>query len=286
LGAFPVYYPLWLDARFKGGRCHHLNVLARATVRALVRYLALKPGGFLHLEVPQRERLSELLLTCAGSQERLARQLREAAYVGVSGRLLRALENFDSRVPPAGERDAYAWLDLLNGARPADFEHVYALVDVASQSEEPIKVAARLRPLLDLTTPLASVGVHLKLFVSDCLREHLGDLHAFRVVTLLWNKETLREALRERMRQASHTGASAGRDSLWALCDPGAAEYDVDEHMVSAVATPRDLVRWGNRLLGIHVESEPAAARLTVESVERWLDELDGETGTGAEVSA
>lgn len=270
-GAFPIYCPLRLDVSFQGNRRIYLETLAQASARATVRYLAIKPNGLLELAPPRQEQLAELLVICTGSGERLARQLRQASTGAVSGRLLRAPGLLDAGVRTAGELSEQAWLDLLSGALPAEFSHLYALVDVAGvPADEALAAAARLRPLLELSAPLAAIGIHLKLFVPQVLEPYLGDLNGFDAVTLSWDGQDLRCVLRERIRRANDPHATTGRDSLEALCDLGAQGIGVDNLLVNAATTPRDLVRLGNRLLEIHVERAPDEPQLSLADIQAW----------------
>jgi hypothetical protein len=277
-GAFPIYCPLRLDVSFQGDRRIYLETLAQASARATIRYLTIKPNGLLELAPSRQEQLAELLVICAGSQERLARQLRQASTGAVSGRLLRALGLLDAGVRTAGELSEQAWLDLLSGALPAEFSHLYALVDVAGvPGDEASAAAARLRPLLELSTPLAALGVHLKLFVPKALEPYLGDLTGIDAVALSWDRQALRHALRERIRRANDPHATTGRDSLEALCDLSAQGMGMDDLLVNAAATPRDLVRLGNRLLEIHVERAPDEPQLSVADIQAWQEELNSQ---------
>jgi hypothetical protein len=275
-GAFPIYCPLRLDVSFQSDRSIYLETLAQASARAIIRFLAIKPNGFLELAPSRQEQLAELLVICAGSGERLARRLRQASTGTVSGRLLRALGLLDAGARTAGDLSEQAWLDLLSGALPAEFSHLYALVDVAGMpGDEASAAAARLRPLLELSAPLAAIGVHLKLFVPKALEPYLGDLNGFDTVTLSWNGQDLRCVLRERIRRANDPHATTGRDSLEALCDLGARGMGVDELVISAAATPRELVRLGNRLLEVHVKRAPDEAQLSVDDIQAWQKELN-----------
>jgi hypothetical protein len=275
-GAFPIYCPLRLDVSFQSDRRIYLETLAQASTRASIRYLVIKPNGLLELAPPRQEKLAELLVICAGSLERLARQLRQASTGAVSGRLLRALGLLDAGVRTAGELSEQAWLDLLSGALPAEFSHLYALVDVAGvPADEAPAAATRLRPLLELSAPLAAIGVHLKLFVPKALEPYLGDLNGFDTVALSWDRQALRDALRERIRRANDPHATTGRDSLEALCDLSAQGMGMDDLLVNAAATPRDLVRLGNRLLEIHIERAPDEPQLSLVDIEAWQEGLN-----------
>jgi hypothetical protein len=291
-GTFPVYYhPLRPGALLQCDPCAYLRMIARATVHAIVHYLALKPNGFLELLPARQERLGELLLICAGSRGYLARQLREAAADTASSRLLHAFDLLDADVRSADELDEREWLNLLHSAWPAEFTHSYMLVEVANvRPGEEQAAATQLRPLIDLGVPLATADIHLKVFVPEALEPGLDDLPGFDVVQLEWSKENLRQLLQRRIHQASGLGSAAGRDSLEALCHSSAKDMGVDDLLIAAVGTPRDLVHLGNRLLEIHVarisdkllsspeDIEPDDVLFSYEDVEVWkatLSECD-----------
>jgi hypothetical protein len=135
-------------------------------------------------------------------------------------------------------------------------------------------VAAWLRLLLDLSMPLSVVGVHLKVFAPASIGSHLDDLDGFNPVELEWKKEDLRLVLKERIRQASAKGSSAGRRSLSAVCDQNAQGCQVDERLVEMSCTPRDLVRLGNELFEAHVKRAPDEPGLSIQDIEKVLGRL------------
>jgi hypothetical protein len=284
--AFPVHCPLRLDATLPGNQRTYLEILACATQRAIVRYLALKPGEFFSLAQFRQEQLGMLLLTCSSSFESLERQLREAAQGAVSGRLLVELERLGRSISTARELDVQTWLDLLSGALPHEFEHLYLLVDISHvMPGEERAAAAQLDPLVDLSVPLAARKVYLKMFAPESLGSYLGSLDGISLVTLNWRPDDLRQVLAQRIHQASRSGAAAGRYSLQSLCDPDALGMKVDEQLIGFSKTPRDIVRLGNRLLQIHIEHAPNVPQLNGEDIMAWQDEIEPKPEPGVEVS-
>jgi hypothetical protein len=273
---FPVYYMLpsgispFVDRRW----C--LASLARAISRALTDYLTSVPEGFLDLSPSRQERLGRLLLTCAGgSRRQLQRQLRESSRVGANRSLVTLIETLDPEIHISGGLDEQDWLDLLRDALPSSFSRLYFLIDVSTIVGDTNTSAKWIHTLIGLAPPLQAIGLYLKVFVSEELHSHLAESTDIDHVQLSWTADNLRLMLRERIRVASRESSVAGRDSLDALCDPGARNMEVDESLVKAATTPRDVVHLGNRLLQIHAERDPNNPQLTEKDVNRWRTELE-----------
>ncbi len=275
-GTLPVYYRLsWSEFPLLCDRRTWLRVFALAIAKTIIRYVAISPDTFLDLVPARQERLGKFLITCAGTQKRLIRQLRESAIaVLVDDRLISAIEQLDPDVQHASGLDEVLWIDLLRDVPPAGFSHIYLLIDVLDELKDAKAAIACLRTIVDLSTALATVGIYLKLFLPEAVVPHLGDLKGLDVVALSWDKQELRSVLTERIRQASREGTSAGRESLKALCDLDAQGMGVDDSLINMAATPRDLVRLGNQLLQIHVDRAPHELPLSVGDVEDWQDHL------------
>ncbi len=256
--AFPVYYTLPTDVPCNTARLIHLEAAACATASAVARYLAHRREGFLSLSLPEQYNVMRLLSLWAGSDQQLATALQRAGPSwGTSNRLISKLTALHQDVSRE-EMTEQAYLDLLGGARPGGFECLYLLADLrVGVDVHALAVAHPLRSLLDLVIPLAARGVHLKLFLPDSLRPHLGDLTAHEVMALAWRDNDLGRMLETRFK-------SAGGDSLGALCVPPTPS--VDHRLVEAAnGSPRRLIRVGNALLATHVQQTLGAPQLSAE---------------------
>jgi hypothetical protein len=261
-----------------------LATVALAITRTLIRYLAVNPNGFLELSASRQVQLGELLLICTGSRERLIHQLRQAGNT-ISRRLVRAFENLPTATRIASELDEHAWIDLLGGALPYDFNRLYVLLDLAAPARgNEWTTATHVRSLIDLIVPLAARSIYLKIFMPDTVGDYFRYLTSPSVVELKWNKNDLCQMLRERIRQASSEGATAGRDSLEALCDLETRGSGLDNLLVGVCRTPRDLVHWGNQLL----ETQACLARdkpeFTSEVIETWQKDLSRTSESNSQV--
>jgi predicted MPP superfamily phosphohydrolase len=131
-GAFPVYHLLRLDGTLSGSVPGCLKHLVNVIVDKLIHYLAIEPNGLIELPPSHLQKMGELLLTCAGSQENLARRFRESPRGTVSEHLMHALDGLGAGARRADGLSAETWLDLLGYALPSEFKHLYVLVDVAN----------------------------------------------------------------------------------------------------------------------------------------------------------
>lgn len=266
--ALPFYYVPRLEMLPSSDHCACLNLLTHAVADFLTCYLTASPEDLLDLMPSRQERLGKLLLTCAGSRKQLIRKLQDAAINMVDSRMLDAIEHLDPDVHAVSKLDEQAWLDLLEGALPNGFLYLYLLTDIPDVPKgSEAAIVPRLRSLLELSTPLASLGIHLKLFAPEVLRPHLGGLDRLIVTTLTWSKQSLQEILRQRIIQVSDQEF----DSLEALCDQSAQGMQVDKLLIDAAKTPRELIRLGNQLLKIHVERAHNEPLLSAEDIQLWM---------------
>jgi hypothetical protein len=175
-GAFPVYHTPRLDVSPDKARRVQLDALARAVAQALANYLASDLYAFLEHEEASRVAIVQLLATYADLTGNLAWQLQRAglAAEGTAAQILRQMKEIERRaggIVSDSSSHERVLIDLLGKARPAGLAYTYALIDLAVEplSEEAIAFASRVRPLFDLTVPLARVGVYLKAFLPEKL---------------------------------------------------------------------------------------------------------------------
>lgn len=267
VGAFPARYTLPTDIRRDGAQCAHLATIARTVAPTVARCLANRPDSFLRLPPPRKHSVVQLLSLWASSSEHLEAGLKRLGPEwGTSSRLIHAVTALYQKVSHE-EMTEQEYLDLLASARLAGFECIYLLVDLPNTTTGPraLVTAQALRPLLDLTIPLAARGVYLKGFLPDDLRRYLGYLTACEVTSLTWSAKDLTKMLESRFQ-------ITGGNSLAALCVP--PDPDIDRRLVEAAnGSPRQLVRAGNALLEEHVRrsGEPQfSAEWAVSFLQKW----------------
>ena len=274
IGAFPVYYPVFQlsDDRSRMSVCF-LRSMSHVIARMLLRFVAVRPYGWLELPGEQRDRLSAFLLTSFGSKDSLLGELRRVARDPEYGRLANSVENARIGFIHTDDLDELDWLDLIAGSIPSGFDSIYILLD-ARDSTASNEAAGNWKTWLDLSVLLAANNVYLKIFAPTAARSLIGNEVGLESVTLTWDADKLGQTLRDRF-------GRAGGDSLAALCGPDAPR-DADELFVQAAlkskAPPRQLIRLGNRLL---VEHSAAAPDRPISG-----DEIDRILGSQPEQSA
>ncbi|CAG0958050.1 hypothetical protein ANRL3_00684 [Anaerolineae bacterium] len=268
-GVLPAYCSVPFAPRSRDAACRYLEALARAVARAVLRLLAVRPRGWLDLPTSQqREAMGALLLTCAGSKEVLVSELRRVAPDPAYRRLMPMVEHLQA-VCPADRLGEAGWLDLLAGAIPFGFQHIYALVDV-KDSQATDAVIGSFHTLADLAVPLAASGVYLKAFVPAALRRSAMSLTGFNagfnLISLVWNEQSLIQMLGNRF-------GRAGGEGLLTVCGPD-VPGDIETQFVRAAllapSPPRQLVRMGNHLLYRHAQFMPDKSMISADEVE-WV---------------
>jgi len=267
-GTFPVYYPLRLVTAHVQDASSALSPLVQTTAREILRYLSLRPKGLSDLPSFSQDAMRYFLtLAYAGSESLLAAEV-ERLPPSLQKRLLsRSLSESLSQSPRLLDQD---WLDLLPGALPAGFERYEWLVDVPDRISAllPDKLPGVLNQLIDLAIPLAVIGIHLKLFVSDEVAGILGDMAGLDVVPLRWQDKDLKLMLEHRIRQA-------GGDSLMAFCGPEVGP-DLETHLIQAAqGSPRRLVQLGNALLKSAAQRRDPHPQITERDWEAAQKELE-----------
>jgi hypothetical protein len=143
--------------------------------------------------------------------------------------------------------DVIALMDLLGKARPAGPSQSYVVIDlpVEPDNEHLPAVSRSLRLLLQMAVPLASRGMHLKVFLPERLRSEVVGSWFEEPISLVWKDEELRDMLQRRLKVAR-----SDLESLEQICDSEARKLDPDSGLVRAAnGSPGRLVRLGNEML-------------------------------------
>jgi len=267
-GAFPVYHVPRLDA--VPAFLHHaqLHAIAGTMSQALLQALAAHPYAFLDHEPANKAAMVHLLAIYVGTSGDLALQLQRAGLAsgGVGARVLGEVEKIVNQAKLEDWPDEMVLIDLLGKARPHGFSCTYLLVDIAKEPAdgEVAAIAAQLQPLLDLAVPLARVGVYSKAFLPEKLQSHLRINPPFQPMSLTWREPDLKALLVSRLH-------SVGCSSLDLWCDSEAKAWSLDERLIQAAKeSPRELIRYGNRLLAC-VAAHPDRPLLTAADIVRAL---------------
>lgn len=249
---FPLYYETSLAGDFGESSRAILESITRATSRALLRLLAVRPYTWLDLPPNRREGLGALLLICAGSKEVLLGELRRVASDPEYRRLSRTVEDLRTKPVPNHRVTESGWLDLLAGAIPYTFRYLQVIVDIKTTAPSDAIIRS-FRILLELSVSLAKQGIYLKVFAPEALRGIAADLVGIPVMSLEWSEDGLSRMLENRLRRAN-------RENLYALCELTVLA-DVDKQFVRAALSsqdpPRHLIRMGNHLFGKHARYRP-----------------------------
>jgi len=153
------------------------------------------------------------------------------------------------------EPDESFWLDLLRDARPQGFKYTYILADVSvdfvATSNQVATLADQLHPLLRLITPLARMGVYLKLFLLAEMEQYLSPPPDTTVEKIQWTKKSLEELLEVRL-------GMVGLEDLGQLFDLKAEYLNPTDLLIEAAeGSPRRLIHFGNQLLKEQVKLNP-----------------------------
>lgn len=261
--AFPIYVP---DFPNQATRHAQLDNLARAMARTVLHFMAFYPRSFLEQDVTGRSAIAQLLGVYIGVGKDLALQLQKAGLDSVAeGRrvfqeLERLLSNTLLAPPPDDELIA-----LLAAARPSRFSYTILLVDLPNVSEETAisTMSDTARALLDLSSVFRGEPLYLKILLPD-------ELNAFAlnndVIRLVWSEERLHMLLH------NHLGI-AGVESLNVWCDPEAAKYYPDQHLIQAAqGSPGQLISLGNKLLA-RLVSHPDYPKITAPDLDDILSQ-------------
>ena len=266
----------------------HLEAILRKAAQELLLTLVNRPALFLDLGEEERQAVHRALEeNSPGLLARFLDQVEEAGGIAplaethdrsaahlpsrhdpeAVSALCRGLRAFSrkGRIPGAEQR----FEDLRNLLLDVlGFEEIYLLVDGIDARTMLSADAARARevldPLLAGMAPWAEQRIFLKLFLPIKLREVLpkGLTKSANSYTIEWNRDSLTEVLRARLRAASR----GSFDSLERIFDHSLE--DVQSELLDAVPpNPRELLVLMNRVIVEHVWRNGKSYRLTPEDL-------------------
>ncbi|MFN8483169.1 MAG: hypothetical protein U0768_09000 [Anaerolineae bacterium] len=258
--AFPVYYTPPLDIPAREADLAQLQALARATADWLIKFLAVRPNGFLQLPQLQRKLLAYALLVNLDSLDHVIFALHQAGLEEET-ELIPELSRLHVRAPHRSQLNVSEWLALLAHARPYGYDCLYALADLPTSTlNASDNLSAAVQSLFRLMTPLAVHSVYLKIFMP-IKTEPPSDIPACTVVQLRWTKEDLQGMLKARIE------AAAGQEVHFRQLFQTSAEPHPDARLIDAAMQandpPRRLIRLGNALLSAYVRRRQADPQST-----------------------
>jgi hypothetical protein len=272
---FPIYFVPSVAQCASADKREWSSYLAMAATQALIRFLAVKPLHFFDLPTSRQKIIARLLLTCWGTSKQLSSAFRETGLDRTAGSLVKIISQWDLDIPSPSSLDQAGWIELLNGALPAGFTRSFLIIDFPPLAPE-IQAHSDYRQTLFLLPELLHpLNIYLKVFEPLSLVEK-PELSAsrFKHPIFKWEKDLLALLLSERLQQASRVGAAAGRDRLEDLCEIDARGSQIDQCLIEAAKTPRDVIHWGNRLFEIHADQAADNPELSLLDIERWQREI------------
>lgn len=232
-GAFPVYATFQnnIDAR---------EWIVASVAQALIDFISENPRHFLDAELAQRVAMSRLILSYAGTMDRVKVAFKRSGHTS-NDDWSQILAQLKEMVPqPAFKKkitDADV-KDLLDKARPDGFNRIFFVLDISSMSISVEKLGV-IKELGHLILPLVQVDFFIKAFLPVELKDTFDKtlLEIFGI-DLEWNESLLQEMLKLRF----------GR--FEAVCD-NRRTVRAPFKLIAAASSksPRRAIRYGNALM-------------------------------------